>query len=134
MVEVNHEIVGLRELAKNIDKLKPAFARSTLRTALRNAAKPVAVDAKANVVVDQGNLRRNIRVNASVKRSGRGQADIGVTPAAFYGTLIELGTSTQPAQPFLRPAIERKDADGSIRNAFVDALNKTIAKVLGRLR
>ena len=64
MVEVNHEIVGLRELAKNIDKLKPAFARSTLRTALRNAAKPVAVDAKANVVVRTvGNLRRNIRTS-----------------------------------------------------------------------
>lgn len=134
MVQVNHEIRGLDQLAKNIDKLKPAFARSTLRTALRNAAKPVVQTAKDLAPVETGNLRRNIRANASVKRSGRGEANVGVTEDAFYGTIIETGTSTQAAQPFLRPALERNRANGEINNAFIEALNRTIERFLGRLR
>ena len=49
MVQINGEVTGLRELAANSSKLKKSFAGSTLRTALRNGAKPVRTRAR-NIV------------------------------------------------------------------------------------
>ena len=133
MVAVASDIKGLKDLAKNSDKLKKNFASTTLRTALRNAAAPVRRKARANVPVDEGDLKRAIAINAKVDRSGEGYADVGFRPdQAFYGGFVELGTSKQQAQPYLRPALD--ESEGEIRGAFIGALNKTIEKALGRVR
>ena len=133
MVQISATVTGLPQLGRNASKLKKSFSRSTLRTALRNAAKPVVREAKDLVVVDTGEVRDHIGFSAKVLRDGRGFVDIGVRNPVFHGIFLELGTSTQAARPFLRPAIAKKDADGSIRNAFVGALNRTITRTLGRL-
>ena len=129
MVEVGSDIKGLKELAKNSDKLKKSFASTTLRTALRNAAQPVRRRARAQVAVDEGDLRKGIAINAKVSRGGDGYADVGFS--SFYGGFVELGTSRQQAQPFLRPALA--ESEGEITDAFIGAMNATIAKALGRL-
>ena len=88
MVMLDVKIEGLKELSLNVDQLKKSFAGSTLRTALRNAAKPVRTLAKANVAVDQGDLRRDIKSKAKVTRDGSGYADVGfLKRAAFTATL-----------------------------------------------
>ena len=132
MVEVSHEIKGLKDLAKNSDKLKKNFASTTLRTALRNAAQPVRNKARAKVPIGEGDLKKAIAINAKVDKKGEGHADIGFRKdKAFYGGFVELGTSTQQARPYLRPALEESEPE--ILPAFVNALNKTIDKALGRL-
>ena len=45
-MQIHTEITGLRELSKELGAKKESFARSALRTALRNAAKPVLKAAK----------------------------------------------------------------------------------------
>ena len=77
MVEVGSDIKGLKELAKNSDKLKKSFRRYHLRTALRNAAQPVRRRARAKVPRDSGDLRKAIAINAKVDRKGEGFADVG---------------------------------------------------------
>ena len=132
MVEVGSEIKGLKELAKNSDKLKKSFAGTTLRTALRNAAQPVRRRARAKVAIDEGDLKKAIAINAKVDRAGEGFADVGFRKdQAFYGGFVELGTSTQQAQPYLRPALDESESE--ITDAFIGALNKTIEKALGGL-
>ena len=132
MVEIASDIKGLKDLAKNSDKLKKSFASSTLRTALRNAAAPVRRKARANVPVDEGDLKRAIAINAKVDKKGEGYADVGFRKEmAFYGGFVELGTSRQQAQPYLRPALD--ESEGEIKEAFIAAMNKTIGKALGRL-
>ena len=134
MVVVNSEITGLKELSKNSDKLKKSFAKSTLRTALRNAGKPVLKEAKALVPVASGDLKKTLRIKVVIERSGLGYADIAVGKGdVFYGHIVEFGSSQQPAQPFLRPALEKGDKTGTVRGAFLGALNKTIANQLGKL-
>ena len=133
MVEIGGRIEGLEELAKNAGKLKKSFASSTLRTALRNAAKPVRVLARAKVAVDSGDLKRAIKTKAKVFRSGHGQADVGFEKDQFHGRFVETGTSQQKARPFLRPALTEAHAKGDVDRAFITAINKTIAKALGRL-
>ncbi len=134
MVAINSEITGLRELVKNSDKLKKSFAGSALRTALRNAGNPVLKEAKARVPVDEGDLKKSLKSHATVKKSGFGYVDIGPEKGeVFYGHIVELGSSQQSARPFLRPALDQADKDGSIQSEFIEALNKTIAKQLGKL-
>ena len=132
MVEISGDIQGLDDLARNINKLKPSFQRSTLRTGLRNAAAPVRKRARAGAAKRTGKLRRNIKSKAKVFRSGYGQADIGVTDDAFYGRIIETGSSQQQARPFLRPAFHAARAAGEIHRGFIEAINKTIQRQLGR--
>lgn len=57
-------------------------------------------DAKSLAPVDTGNLKNSISMTGSgLQRE--------VSPTAEYGIYQELGTSTQPAQPYLAPALER---------------------------
>ena len=132
MPEVEIEIKGLKELAKNIDSLGKNFARSTLRTALRGGAKPVVRLAKAKAPYRTGRLRRDIRAVVSVKRDGYGTALVGWTSAAAHGIFAELGTSKLPARPFLRPALDEAESKGDVLEGFIMALNKTIEKRLAR--
>ena len=132
MVEIASDIKGLKDLAKNSDKLKKNFESTTLRTALRGGSRPLLRVAKAKVPIDEGDLKKALAINAKVNKKGEGYADVGFRPAqAFHGGFVELGTSTQQAQPYLRPALE--EAEGEITDAFIGALNKTIEKALGKL-
>ena len=134
MVEINSKIEGLEQLGKNIDKLSKSFARTTLRTALRNAAKPVRDLARDKVDVDSGpDLRRGIATEAKVNRDGEGYANVGFNRTTFYGGFVELGTSQQSARPFLRPALDEADSKGLIGDAFILAINATIAKQIKKL-
>lgn len=132
MPEIEYEIKGLKEMAKNLDSLGKNFARSTLRTALRNAAKPVVKRAKAKVPVATGDLKRSLAAVAKVDRDGVGIARVGARRdggfRGYHVGLVELGTSQQPARPFLRPALDDAESQGEVRDAFITALNATIEK------
>ena len=98
MVEINSDIQGLKELSKNVDKLSKSFARTTLRTALRNAAKPVRQEARALVAVESGDLKGAIGVKVTVTKAGDGYADVGLRRAtSFTAYSLSLGTSQQRA-------------------------------------
>ena len=84
--------------------------------------------------MDSGDLRK------AIKSKGQGDAvrvlamrDVGYEKEQFHGRFLELGTSQQAARPFLRPALEEAEQSGEIIDGFVTALNKTIARALGRL-
>ena len=132
---VDFEIEGLKELAKDIDALTEGFKRSMMRTALRGAARPVVKGAKARVPVDEGDLKRSLIAKVSVTRDGRGEARvIARTTKGFHGFhahLVELGTSQQSAQPYLRPSLDAAESSGDILGGFITAVNKTID---GRLK
>ena len=66
-------------------------------------AESVANDAKDLAPVDSGRLRASIAVAPTL--SGDGYA---VTASAPYAGLVEFGSSTRAAQPFLRPALYRR--------------------------
>ena len=131
MPDIQFEIKGLEQLAKNRKLLKKSFERNTLRTALRNAAKPVVTRAKAGAPVNTGKLKDSIRASVKIDRAGLGTARIGFGRDQFYGGFFELGSSQQAARPFLRPALE--EAEPEILEAFVNSINKTIERTLKRL-
>ena len=134
MPEVSFEIKGLKELAKNREKLSRSLEKSMIRTALRNAAKSVVKRAedkiRANDLVQTGDLANNIGSKAKVTRRGVGFVKVAPYADQFYGLFHELGTSKVPAKPFLRPALAEASNSGEIRDAFFGSLNKSIARAL----
>lgn len=90
-------------------RLQSAGGRVGARTsaALRATAFGIEADAKVLAPVDTGNLRNSISTSiAGDGRTGTMTAEIG--PTAEYAVFQEYGTSTQPGQPFLGPAFDRR--------------------------
>jgi HK97 gp10 family phage protein len=69
----------------------------------------VADSQKRRAAVDTGRMRDSVtRSNAEADQIGV-QVDIGPTATANgfpYPMAVEFGTSTRPAQPFIRPSLE----------------------------
>lgn len=67
---------------------------------LREAGQFVSGEAKLRAPVDTGELRDSLKE----QMNGDSQVDIGTV--VEYSDYVELGTSRQQAQPYLRPAFE----------------------------
>lgn len=92
-------IGGLKELVETLNTLPLKIERNIMRAALRQGANVVAKEAKQNVPVRYGNLKRSIRtgtnrtptgVEGYVRAGGRkggGKKD----KSAFYAKFIEFG-------------------------------------------
>lgn len=74
---------------------------------LRKTAFDIEADAKILAPVDTGNLMNSI--STVVTGDGRfGEMEAVITAEADYAAYVEFGTSTQPGQPFMVPAFERR--------------------------
>jgi HK97 gp10 family phage protein len=87
-----------------------ALTRTTeVKAQTRKVANEIRKGARANArpFRDTGNLERNIAVTNVLDDQGRVEYRVGWTPAAWYGSMVELGTEDTPPRPHLRPAAER---------------------------
>ena len=125
------KIDGLDDLNAAIKQLSFDLKRKVVRSALRDAAKPIQKAAVANAPTLQGEhpyrlpgtLKRSILVKASKLKNGK-NGEIGVYIAVrkrkglggkasarnpfdpFYWRFLEFGTSKMKARPFMNPAFE----------------------------
>jgi len=102
----------------SVDKVQYTIQELS-KAALRDTAKLVRREAKANAPFHKGNLKKNIgtwvRTDKSGPMAGTSYLQIGVYDKAraekkglkyaFYAMFYEFGTSKQIARPFLRPAV-----------------------------
>lgn len=70
--------------------------------AVIEVAERIAADAKSRVPVATGALRDAIHVDTS----GDGVRVVAGDSTAFYGHIVENGSTKTPARPFLVPALE----------------------------
>jgi HK97 gp10 family phage protein len=91
-------------MESDLKRMKRLIRRET-NNRVRDAARAIAEDARANAPVDTGKLRSEIKA----KRQSQGHwfVDCG---DAWYAHLVEMGTTHSAAQPFLVPASEREGA------------------------
>ena len=105
---------GDAELQKLLNALPGKVQKKIMRQALREAAKVVAVEARALAPVgaeDGGTLRASIKVRAAKGKRGTIGAEVVTGEGffqgkTFYGAFVELGTRRMKAKPFLRPAAD----------------------------
>lgn len=104
---------ALKQLPKNIQK-------NVMVGATRAGATALVDEAKANVPVDTGDLKKSIGINRV--KAPANSVIFAVSPrrgkglGGWYAHFVEFGTSKQSAQPFMRPAYENS-ADEALRRA-----------------
>lgn len=83
------------------------------------------------VRIKKGGKRKyaNTKANVRARKAGKTYEQAG---PAFYGPMIELGTSKMAAKPFFRPAFD--SAEEEIAKATEDAIAEEIDRVLAGAR
>lgn len=128
-------------MVEGIDKLKRNFQK--LGRDLMKAAHPamleggdaIVASARLLVPVDEGDLRATIRRSEieKTRRAGNDMVEVlagdastvvGKTRQFQLARIIEFGTSSVPAEPFMRPALRRHR--GAIRQRMRRAISAAI--------
>ena len=92
-------IRGGRELAQVLSTLAPKLEKNIMRAALRAGAAVIREEAKANVPVLEGKLKKSIKVSAKVK-AGKIMASVKVGGRlAPHAHLVEFGTRPHKIEP-----------------------------------
>lgn len=126
-------IIGGAELARKLAALGEAVAGEVLAGAVRSGALLVQNDAKRMAPYRTGTLRRSIHTEVE---SGAGQATAEIGTDVPYGARVEFGFEGkdslgreyhQPAQPYLRPALD-ENMDAAAQE-IGDALRKALLAV-----
>lgn len=138
MIEVNYTIEGLKEINRVLQKLPLILQERVIKSAVRSGAQIIRKAAKALVPRDSGELEQSIVVQAARTKSRNFSLfRIGFKkPTSRRAHLTEFGTSTQPAQPFMRPALDNNAT--AVIQKIVQALGRGLAreaeKLVGRGR
>ena len=112
---ISIKIEGAKELTEKFKLLEPKIAKKILRKTFKSVGSLLVSAAQQNAPVGTtGQLKDSIKAKVSFRKNS---ISVSVGSAAgfyrgdvFYMAFNELGTSRQPAVPFLRPALEdRKD-------------------------
>ncbi|NFL36786.1 HK97-gp10 family putative phage morphogenesis protein [Clostridium botulinum] len=117
------EVQGVDELLNKLQSIGANVGKLENK-ALKNAAEPVLQDAKANVPIKTGKLKKGLKITNVKRKEGSKYILVGVdrgdNSEIFYGKFIEFGTSKMSAKPFLQPAYEKNK----------DNIKRTIAETL----
>lgn len=130
-------IKGAAALDRVLKQLPSKIGEGAVLGALRAGAKPIVAAAKQKVPKRTGALRKSIGVRKGSRRrvaKGGGQVVIGFRkPHSRRAHLTEFGTSTQPAQPFMRPAIDEKggEAIGIIGQQLGERIEEAATRLAG---
>lgn len=109
---VTFKIDGLKELDRNLQKLKRATAKNVARKVMKEAGEPIAAAARRNAPIEEGHLRESIDVGTKLTRRQAAlhrkmspdAVEVFVGPNDPAGVQIEFGNERHSAQPFMRPA------------------------------
>lgn len=95
----DESIIGGRQLGDFLKTLSAKVEKNIMRSALRQGANAFKDAVKANIPVDNGDLRRSVRVSTKVK-GGRVTASLRVgNKRAWYGHMVEFGTKAHRINP-----------------------------------
>lgn len=149
-MSVSVSMTGLRDLEKQIERLRPATGKGALRSSLRSVAEPLAADMRQRAPADpngQQSLKTSIGVGTRLEkrqaglhrkmfRDDKASVEIFVGPSyslgggGRHGHLQEFGTRHHPAQPFARPAWDA--ARGSLLDRLSAAMWANVERSISR--
>jgi HK97 gp10 family phage protein len=107
-------ITGGRELALALKELPSKIERSIMRKAMRAGARVIANEAKSNVPVQDGDLKRSIRVSTTSKRGQVEAKAVAGNKKAYYANWVEFGTIGHEIAARPGKVLRFKAADGKI--------------------
>jgi HK97 gp10 family phage protein len=141
-VSVQIQVQGLKEIEQALKALGVAAANRVARSALNRAANPVVARAK-ELAPQRGDpddpYATGLLAKSITKRLRRQRPNttvqvciVGVQgERARIAHLVELGTAFQPAEPYLRPAIDETHTEvlHTMRDGFLLGINREVEKL-----
>ena len=127
-------VTGAENVKRLLRELGSALSKPVLQKNLREAAQPIADEARNLVPKKTGELTKSITVENAPTDDNTQDAAVLVgikTGKGFAGWrahFIEFGTSKMAARPFMRPAYDTKI--GECRNLIEQKLGTVLAKVI----
>lgn len=146
------EIKGLKELSKALKDFPKNVQNNILTSAIRSGATTIQKEAKNNVAVDTGLLKKSIIVKRRRSKKEIIKFSIGIRRIkdarewfekkqnskyfkekpkdAYYAHMVEFGTSKMEAKPFMRIALEAKAEEviGEVRKKMQQRIDKEIQR------
>lgn len=121
MARAKVTVKGLRDLERKLQQL-PRDLESEAEAATKAEADEVYKSMRARVPQSSGTLRGAI----GRRQQGPLSMEVGVLGArrAWWGALVEFGTSTRPATPFAEPAA--REAEGRFPARMAKFLNRRL--------
>tara|TARA_R100001594_G_scaffold150160_1_gene210309 strand:- start:754 stop:1224 length:471 start_codon:yes stop_codon:yes gene_type:complete len=137
------KVLGNRKLIRAMNRIPYAVKKNKFFMAVfRQAAKPIIAAARANINNDEGQLRKSIKAFST--RASRRLPALYVGPKAtggtarknekrgggYYGAMVEYGTATASANPFMRPAWDQTQSQAG--TLLLKGAEAIVEKVLQR--
>lgn len=119
---------GIPELERKFKTLETLTKLAVLKSAIRKGAKVIRDEAESRAPRRTGELAEGMTTRMKDSDLNSLHIDIGPSKDEFYGFFQEFGTAFMPAQPFLKPAFEAKQAQA--QKAIEDGLKAAIEKAL----
>jgi HK97 gp10 family phage protein len=129
--KVTVTVRGVEELRRDLNRLSVAVGDRLINNAARAGARVVVRAAKVKAPVETGELQKSLRVRRrTADERKRGEVVAYAGTSLFYARFYELGTSRQPARPFLRPAADESHAEifRTIQESLSRGIDREIAK------
>lgn len=126
---LNVGIEGADEVIQLLEEMGAA-ASAVLEQAAAAGGQIVLEDAKSRCPIDTGALKASLHMDKGKSKKPDIKQEVKISPGKqeYYGTFVELGTTRQAAQPYLRPAVDKN------KEKIAKAVTQEIARALGRIR
>ncbi|MEA1961277.1 MAG: HK97-gp10 family putative phage morphogenesis protein [Bacillota bacterium] len=127
--KVNVGIKGADKAIKLLEEMGAA-ASEVLEKATEAGGQIVLEDARTRCPEVTGALKASLHMEQAKSKKPEIKQEVKISPGKqeYYGTFVELGTTRQEAQPFLRPAVDKN------KEQIGKAVNREILRALGRIR
>ena len=120
---------GMADLERKFKRLDRAVGGAHLLDAADAGAEILEEGMRSLAPVDTGKGAAQITRETAKSTPNRADVDVGPGGSGFYLTFQETGTIDQPAQPFMRPALDQ------LKDSIVDEIRDELrARVLGVAR
>ena len=98
------KIEGVKDLERKLAQMSKIMTDDVIDKGLKMASEPMRMSASSKAPKRTGFLSQNIV--SEINKKEKSTIDIGPSKAAWYGRLLEFGTTKMRARPFLRPAFD----------------------------
>tara|TARA_R110002095_G_scaffold109849_1_gene96208 strand:+ start:1634 stop:2056 length:423 start_codon:yes stop_codon:yes gene_type:complete len=126
------EITGDKEIDTFLKNLPAAAAKKIMRKGIRPAMKVLHKEVKNKVPVDEGQLKKAIKLKAAKRSRSSIGMDITVNKEdAFYAAMVEDGTKNRPPQSFIRSTADAhgEQALTTAKNGMKDIIREEAKKL-----
>jgi len=138
-------VKGLENVDAILNEIAPKNAKNLMRATIHGYVGRIAKQAKNNVRVDSGTLKKSIKAKREKSSPFNPKSSLFITTGrsakndAFYWRFVEYGTSgptAQPPRPFIWPAIQQMESQKEkiMSEEFGKKLEKSIKRELKKAK